>query len=109
MKAALAAGQKCATEGCNRMAWNDDFCPRCEDEIRALEAMAEGDAMRLARAMNAAELRKYLARKQRAESFRRAGRFVAKWLWVPNLIAIAGVLLYLGWVWGAAFVSWMVD
>jgi hypothetical protein len=102
----LATARKCATEGCNRLAWNDDFCPRCEEEIRALEQMAEADEMRQARALNARELRSILKHRERAESLRRVGRFVSRWIWVPQLAFVAGVVMYLAWVWGAAFLKW---
>jgi hypothetical protein len=41
------------------------------------------------------------------EQFRRAGRFVGKWLWVPELVFVGGVLLYLGAVYGYALLDWL--
>jgi len=102
-----AVAQKCATDGCNRLAWNDDFCPKCEEEIRALELMAEADAMRTARAMNADQLHRILREQERRERFRRAGQMFMKWLWVPELVLVAGTLFYLGLKCGPAILDWL--
>jgi hypothetical protein len=42
-----------------------------------------------------------------AARFRRICRKAGKWLWVPNLLFVGGALLYLGWVFGAAFIEWI--
>jgi hypothetical protein len=39
--------------------------------------------------------------------FRRAGRFLGKWLWVPNLVFVGGALLYCGCQFGAAVLEWI--
>lgn len=39
--------------------------------------------------------------------FRRMCRRAGKWLWVPNLVFVGGALLYLGWIFGQAFIEWI--
>ena len=87
--------RKCATHGCNRLAWNDDCCMRCEEEIRALEQMEEMDALRLARAIHARDLRSYARQRRLAELCRRVGRRLA----IAALVAGLG-LICLVLIWG---------
>lgn len=90
----------CAVEGCRAWAQRGEYCRRCAEEIEALES---GRRDREAR-----ELRRLLREEELRERFRRACRFVAKWLWAPELIFVGAVMLYLGWQFGAMFVMWMV-
>jgi hypothetical protein len=61
----------------------------------------------LAEEREARELHALLRKQEILEGFRRAGRFVSKWLWVPNLIFILGALAYLGAVYGYVLLDWL--
>jgi hypothetical protein len=83
--------------GCDKPSGDADYCPECvheatEADIEELERMYAG---RPARRVNA------------VRAFRKIGRRAAKWLWVPNLVFIAGVLVYLGAVYGYALLDWL--
>lgn len=104
----------CCVQGCGGVATVDSevgiFCTRCWDEITALRAMAAAErekheAQELRRLCRREERR--LARESAVEQFRRAARFVGKWLWVPELVFVGGVLLYLGAVYGYALLDWL--
>lgn len=107
-KLGLSIARKCATDGCNRRVWDDDYCPRCEDEICQLNRMAEEGAVREARAMSACELRKFLDRQQRVENFRRAGAFVQKWIWLPLVIFVIAGGMYIARAMGQAVIDWVL-
>ena len=104
----------CCVQGCGGAATEDSevgiFCMRCWDEITALRAMAAAErakheARELRRLCRREERR--LARESTVKQFRRVGRFVGKWLWVPELVFVGGVLLYLGAVYGYALLDWL--
>ncbi len=98
----------CSVPGCNGVATVESeegiFCGRGWEEIAARGERGRADREK----REACELHKLLRKEERREQFRRMGSWAAKWLWVPNLVIVGGALLYLGFVFGAMFLAWMV-
>lgn len=99
-------------DGCGKGLWirEETHCPRCQQELDALQ---EWESKRKER-LQLRELRKLYRREERrmkrerlAAGLRRAVRWVVKWSWVPNLVLIGGVLVYLAGVYGYACLEWI--
>lgn len=104
---------KCKTPGCRsgavpRWTAEEDFggyCMDCYEQALELEESTESACLREMR--EAAELAALLRSQELRERFRGAGRWVRKWLWLPNLIFVAGMLFYVAVVFSAAVVQWV--
>lgn len=96
--AALCGVRPCQVKGCTGLAFDAPYCQHCTEELAALKRMAA-----------LADERREGKRRRRAagRSFADVCAAVKRRLWVLNLAFIAGVLLYLGLTWGAAFVEWL--
>jgi len=66
------------------------YCLRCEEEIDGLAEMAAEKEKK--EEPHHRELRQAEA----VHNFRRAARWVRRWLWLPELVFVLGVILYLG-------------
>lgn len=75
------------------------YCLRCEEEIDGLDEWAERE-MRKPQVARA-------TRPDAAEHFQRVGRFVRRWLWMPELAFVLGVAVYLGAAFSVALLRWM--
>lgn len=82
----------CATQGCNATVFGEEHCSRCQEEIDALDAMA---------------LRGDWRREARRACFARIGRAVRERLWILNLAFVGVSLMYVGYVYGALFLTWL--
>lgn len=82
----------CATKGCGALAFGDEQCARCREEIDALRAMAQ---------------RRDERREARHVRLARWGAAVRKWLEVPLLIGVACAGMYLAAVYGSVFLDWL--
>jgi hypothetical protein len=87
-----AAAYACNVVGCDARITAGFYCRRCAEEIDALRRMS---------AERVEETTLQVVR------FERAARWVRKWLWVPELIFVIGVLMLLGLATGDAFVEWV--
>jgi len=77
---------------------NLPLCVQCEQECTLLNTLY---------ALPSEPEPEPAARESAVGQFRRVGRFVAKWLWVPNLVFVGGALLYLGAAFGYALLQWL--
>lgn len=88
-------GRLCRTVGCNgAAAWNSDFCLRCEEEIRALTALAAEEdegALRAHLRKEAADLAADLAAQERSARLRAALGDL------PYVLAILGMMMAFWW------------
>lgn len=90
----------CSVEGCFGMAIDDEFCPRCRQELNALEAWE--------RMRQGQQLCRELRREARAERLRRACRWIGKVIWVPELTFVVGMIVYVGSEFGFRLLKWAV-
>jgi hypothetical protein len=83
-KMQLATGiRTCATEGCDASALAGRHCSNCEAQIATLNEW-------------------HRRHDGRGGTLRRA----QKWLWAPEVVFVAGVVMYLGYQVAAAFLDW---
>lgn len=88
----------CAVKGCVGFALNAEHCAHCARQIDELEAWRCGQEARA--------LHGYLLWQERTERLRRFARWLWRVMWIPELLFVAAVLLYLGWEMGYAFLAW---
>jgi hypothetical protein len=84
--------------GCGEPSGEANYCRKCAPEVRAMEIE---NLEQLYCASGGAR-----ATKANLAVFR-ARIFLHKWLWVPNLLFIGGVVVYLAAVYGYAFIEWL--
>lgn len=104
-KAAIRVSQSgpelgiCAVKGYFGTTLDDEYCPRCREEIEALDQWR--------RVREARELCAFLRRQERAERMRRIISVVLRRAWMIDLGIVLCGLVYLGAVYGAALLEWM--
>ena len=93
----------CCVAGCTGVAQvedrSGDYCARCWEELDALRRMDEQRRRRI------------VARGERVHRIEvaavRAVRWVWNWRWVPELVFVAGVIVYMSLEIGLAFRQWL--
>lgn len=110
---ARGTGSRRATgrcEICGRLAYGGaELCGVCQDGVNALDEVyrlgdCRGSALpkRDARALD-----RWLRRRERTETLRRAAQWVRRWLWLPELVIVGAGLLVIGTaLWGMAL-AWL--
>lgn len=89
---AETAVRACEADGCEAVACSGRYCEGCQDEIAALDAWQRKHAEKRAR---------------RAMRWNRLKAWLWKWLWVPELVFVAGVWVYMVLVYGVVFLNWI--
>jgi hypothetical protein len=91
----LQAGKSvhvCEIDGCATPAPDGRWCVECTDQAAALDAWQRKHAEQ---------------RTRRAMRWNRLKARLWKWLWVPELVFVAGVWVYMVMVYGVVFLNWI--